>query len=66
MPTTDYLPGTARQAVICSHEDHLDFVYEGDKPLYDAWVSWNPVTGEYHYPDPLWDPEWVDKDYTTD
>jgi len=66
MPTATGKPWVGRVAEVCAHPDlPADFVYTYDKILVDAWVEWNPVTGEWRYPDPLWDPAWADPDYQT-
>ena len=66
MPTAEGSPWVVRVAEICDHPDLPEgFVYTYDKILYDDWVKWNPVTGEWRYPDPLWDPAWADPDYQT-
>lgn len=68
MPTSEGLPSVEEQHRICNYNNgeqvYEDYVADGP-PLYDAWVMWNPVTGEVLYPDPLWDSAWFDPDYTT-
>lgn len=67
MPTSEGLPSVERQMAICGYDNgeqvYTDYVAE--TVFVDAWVEWNPVTGEVRYPDPMWDPAWVDWDYTT-
>lgn len=66
MPTAVGPPWVGRVTEVCAHPDlPADFVYTYDDTLYDNWVEWNPVTGEWRYPDPLWDPSWADPDYQT-
>lgn len=66
MPVAEGAPWVGRVAEICDHPGlPADFVYSYDRILYDAWVEWNPVTGEVRYADPLWDSAWFDPDYRT-
>lgn len=69
MPTEEFLPSVERQLDICNYDDggeHVYLTYQADRVAVDAWVMWNSLTGEVSYPDPLWNSDWFDPDYTTE